>query len=125
MGEKEQPEVEVEVEAEAEAASAPAPAPTHERLEDPVETEASPEERSRGWAPPKRGWRVTVLIIVLAVAGALVALYAWELPPFTRSVQSTDNAYVRGQTTVISPQVNGYVVDVLVQDYQQVKAGEV
>jgi multidrug resistance efflux pump len=122
MGDKDRPELD----AEDQRAPADAPAPgAAERLNDPVETAASPQERSRGWAPPKRGWPVTLLIIVLAVAGALVTLYAWELPPFTRSVQSTDNAYVRGQTTVISPQVNGYVVDVLVQDYQQVKAGDV
>jgi multidrug resistance efflux pump len=113
-----------------EAAPAAAPAgaetaPPHERMMDPVETPETPQERSRGWAPPERGWRVTLLIVALAVAGALVVLYAWDLPPFSRAVQTTDNAYVRGQTTVISPQVNGYVREVLVQDYQQVRQGEV
>jgi multidrug resistance efflux pump len=58
------------------------------------------------------------------LAGALLVLYAWGLPPFTTTVQTTDNAYVRGQTTVIAPQVNGYVAQVLVQDFQQVKAGQ-
>jgi multidrug resistance efflux pump len=96
----------------------------HERRSDPVE---EPEEarRSRGWSPPKRGWAVSLLIVLLAVGGALVALYAWELPPFARTRQNTDNAYVRGQTTVISPQVSGYVTEVLVQDYQHVAQGEV
>ena len=51
-------------------------------------------------------------------------LYAWQLPPFTRHAQFTDNAYVRGQTTFISPQVNGYITEVHVQDFAQVKKGE-
>ena len=118
-------------------------ADTHERHNDPVEVREAPEEaaappaaapapapapaaaKARGWAPPRRGWPMTILIIVLAIAGAALALYAWDLPPFTASMQSTDNAYVRGQTTIISPQVNGYVREVLVQDYQHVRQGEV
>ncbi len=55
----------------------------------------------------------------------LIVLYAWELPPFSRSIQTTDNAYVRGQTTLISPQVSGYVVAVPVQDYETIKAHDV
>jgi multidrug resistance efflux pump len=61
---------------------------------------------------------------MLLLAGALVVLYAWDLPPFSRSVQVTDDAYVRGQTTVIAPQVSGYVTQVLAQDFQQVSAGQ-
>jgi len=99
---------------------------SHERLEDPVEVrDAEPQRPARGWAPPRRGWRVTALIAVFAVVGALLALYAWDLPPFAATEQTTDNAFVRGQTTIISPQVNGYVREVLVQDYQRVKGGDV
>ena len=52
-------------------------------------------------------------------------LYAWQLPPFGGRYEQTDNAYVRGQTTIISPQVSGYVSDVPVQDFQMVKAGDI
>lgn len=114
----------------------------NERIEDPLELEdeaelASPaatpapppaaptKEAPRGWAPPKRGLPGTLLFAALAIAGALIALYAWDLPPFTTAIQVTDNAYVRGQTTVISPQVSGYVNQVLVQDYQAVTGGQV
>lgn len=58
------------------------------------------------------------------IIGVLVILYAWQLPPFTRFAQFTDNAYVRGQTTFISPQVNGYITEVHVQDFDHVKQGE-
>lgn len=57
----------------------------------------------------------------IGIVGVLVILYAWQLPPFTRHAQFTDNAYVRGQTTFISPQVNGYITEVKVQDFVQVK----
>lgn len=75
----------------------------------------------RGWAPPTHGRRRTLLFIAILLGGAFLALYAWNLPPFRRDVQTTDNAYVRGQTTTISPQVSGYVTEVLVQDFGTVK----
>ncbi|WP_426267027.1 HlyD family secretion protein [Sphingomonas sp. LHG3443-2] len=102
--------------------AAPAEA-EHRRLEDPVEEPRAEEGKARGWAPPKGGLRKTLLLLLLLIGGGLLVLYAWGLPPFSRSVQATDNAYVRGQTTVIAPQVNGYVAQVLVQDFQQVAAG--
>ncbi|WP_445500842.1 HlyD family secretion protein [Microvirga sp. G4-2] len=66
----------------------------------------------------------TLVVVVIGLVGVALVLYAWRLPPFTSSVQTTDNAYVRGQVTVISPQLNGYVAEVAVQDYQRVKVGQ-
>ncbi len=60
----------------------------------------------------------------IGLVGVLVILYAWQLPPFTRHSQFTDNAYVRGQTTFISPQVNGYITAVNVKDFAIVQPGE-
>lgn len=80
--------------------------------------------RGSGWRPPRHGVTVTVVIVALAVIGVLAVLAAWRLPPFSGGAERTDNAYVRGQTTVISPQVSGYVTEVRVQDYQQVAAGQ-
>lgn len=62
--------------------------------------------------------------VLLALLGVGIVLYAWQLPPFTSHVQSTENATVRGQVTVISPQVSGYVTAVPVQDYQRVRHGQ-
>src|SRR3546814_11261342 len=36
----------------------------------------------------------------------------------------TDNAYIRGYVTMMSPQVSGYVVEVPVKDYQAVSEGD-
>ncbi|MGD9477096.1 HlyD family secretion protein [Shinella sp. G-2] len=67
----------------------------------------------------------TALAVVLGLAGIGVVAYAWQLPPFASDVQTTDNAYVRGYVTLISPQLAGYVTDVAVKDYETVKAGQV
>ncbi len=99
----------------------PAPGDKPARLEDPVEVQTAP----KGWAPPRGSLRLTVLIVTVALLSVLIILYAWGLPPFTPSIQSTDNAYVRGQTTIISPQVSGYVTDVPVHDFDLVKTGAV
>lgn len=77
-----------------------------------------------GWRPPANSPAVIAGIVLIAVAGMLAVLAAWRLPPFTSAVEATDNAYVRGRTTVVSPQVSGYVSEVLVRDFQDVTAGQ-
>ncbi|MDR6757350.1 multidrug resistance efflux pump [Mycoplana sp. BE70] len=66
----------------------------------------------------------STLAVATGVAAITLVLYAWDLPPFRSDVQTTDNAYVRGSVTLISPQLSGYIVDVPVKDYQAVKAGQ-
>jgi multidrug resistance efflux pump len=63
-------------------------------------------------------------MLLVAIVGAGIILYAWRLGPFASPIVTTDNSYVRGQITVLAPQVNGYVTDVLVTDFQEVKAGD-
>lgn len=77
--------------------------------------------------PPKTikpSRRSVFLMVLVALAGVLAILYAWQLWPFSGHVAVTENAYVRGQITVLAPQVNGYVTDVLVQDFEQVTEGQ-
>ncbi len=95
-----------------------------ERLANPVETPVEPA-RARGWAPPRGSLKSTIGFVALLLGGVFLSLYAWGLWPFGSVVQATDNAYVRGQTTVIAPQVNGYVTQVLVRDFETVRAGQV
>src|SRR6266699_1877601 len=66
----------------------------------------------------------TYLVLFAGIAGGLVVLYAWKLPPFETSIEQTDNAYVRGNVTILSPQVAGYVAEVPVTDYATVKNGD-
>lgn len=60
----------------------------------------------------------------VALAGIALVMWAWNLGPFNSPVVTTDNGYVRGPITVLSPQVNGYVSDVFVTDFEHVKAGQ-
>lgn len=71
-----------------------------------------------------RALPASAAIVAAAAAAILLTLYAWELPPFRTSVQTTENAYVRGSVTIIAPKIGGYVSDVLVTDYEQVAAGQ-
>ncbi|OCR24885.1 DSBA oxidoreductase [Pseudomonas syringae] len=66
----------------------------------------------------------SVIFGSIALIGILIVLYAWQLPPFGSPIESTENALVRGQTTIIGPQLSGYVYEVPVQDFQFVKQGD-
>lgn len=76
----------------------------------------------------ERANRLRILSIAIgggiALVGVLVILYAWQIWPFNSAIQSTENAYVRGQVTFISPQVNGYITSVEVIDLQPVHKGQ-
>ncbi|MEX3021063.1 HlyD family secretion protein [Kluyvera sp. STS39-E] len=87
----------------------------------------SQQDAAKQQANTRNNIRVVSIFTAAAIGlvGVLVILYAWQLPPFTRHSQFTDNAYVRGQTTFISPQVSGYITGVNVQDFNQVKKGQV
>lgn len=102
------------------ANTAPAPA-----AENPAPATAPAAASPASWAPPAKSHFTITVILLLIIAAVAVILYAWRLPPFAGWIEQTDNAYVRGRTTVISPQVAGYVTTVAAQDFQEVKAGEV
>ena len=77
------------------------------------------------WRPPARPLPVTAAIAALIVTAVGTITYAWQLPPFAGVFEQTDDASVRGQTTVISSQVSGYVVQVPVDDFQHVQRNAV
>ena len=78
---------------------------------------------NQGWSP-NRSRRKILLGILLVMVGVATALFAWGLPPFNSGDVTTNNAYVRGRTIVVSPQVGGYLVDVPVADFQRVRKGD-
>jgi len=61
------------------------------------------------------------LIIVLVPAG----YYVWRWYDRSRDVQTTNDAYVRGEITDLSSRVSGYAVEVLFDDGMPVKATDV
>ncbi|AJA08115.1 secretion protein HlyD family protein [Sphingopyxis fribergensis] len=83
------------------------------------------EARPSAWRPPDKKRTTVIVIVAVAVFAILAILYSWQLPPFAGGAERTDNAYVRGRVTIISPQVSGYVTSVPVQDFAEVKAGQI
>ena len=66
----------------------------------------------------------TTIALVAGIAGITLVLYAWRLPPFTTTVEVTENAYVKGQVTILAPQLSGYVAEVPVRDFEKVAKGQ-
>jgi multidrug resistance efflux pump len=90
--------------------------------ETPAPSEAG--ETPPVWHPARRHRIAIVATVLIALAAVAAVLAAWHLPPFASRV-STDNAFVHGRTTIIAPQASGYVVEVLVRDYDIVRTGQV
>jgi membrane fusion protein (multidrug efflux system) len=60
-----------------------------------------------------------------ALAVGIGAAYGWKWWTLYRFTEETQNAYVSGDITVISPNVGGYLEVVVVDDNQSVQAGEI
>ncbi len=69
----------------------------------------------------KRLIRAITLLIALVVVG-VGSFYAWK---YFSTYEDTDDAQVDGNINAISARINGYVVDVPVDNERYVKAGEV
>lgn len=69
--------------------------------------------------------RTLVLMFIVLLVGISIILWAWRIGPFKSVIESTDNSYIKGKTTVLSSQINGYVKDVLVTDFDHVKKGQI
>ncbi|MFC3061493.1 HlyD family secretion protein [Paenirhodobacter populi] len=66
----------------------------------------------------------TIVAVLIGLAGVLLLLFAWHLPPFAHSDPFTENAYLRGKVTTIAPQLSGYLHEVDAVDFQEVKKGD-
>jgi membrane fusion protein (multidrug efflux system) len=80
-----------------------------------IETVARP--KSRLAAIPRRA------LLIAGAAVAAIALGGWwiALPP---SSVTTDDAYVKADSTIVAPKIQGLVAQILVRDNQHVAAGQ-
>lgn len=71
-------------------------------------------------------WLRRIPFRALAVAGiaaaAMLAGAAWVMAP--ASSISTDDAYVKADSTIVAPKVQGLIAEILVRDNQSVEAGQ-
>ena len=114
MSEDQKPVAPAETTARSENASQP---------EQPVATTTPITPPSSKLIPTAK--RTLILMFLVLIIGIGIILWAWKIGPFDSTVESTDNSYVKGKTTVLSSQINGYVKDVLVSDFDHVKKGQV
>ncbi|HEY2048903.1 MAG TPA: HlyD family secretion protein [Caulobacteraceae bacterium] len=87
----------------------------------PRKDETSPSARkttSRAAAIRIGGALAALLVVCAAGAGGA---YYWTTGRF---IQSTDDAYVKADSSAIAPKVSGYIAQLLVNDNQTVKAGQ-
>jgi membrane fusion protein (multidrug efflux system) len=63
-----------------------------------------------------------VIAVVLLTAAGVYGRYYWTVGRF---LESTDDAYVQADSTIVAPKVSGYLIAVLVADNQPVKAGQI
>jgi membrane fusion protein (multidrug efflux system) len=106
------------------SATATAPAsrtvPADESGDDDATPSATTGPVSRRRLDPRHAlWVVGVLLCA--------ALGTWGVRYWTvgRFIESTDDAYVKADSTTVAPKVSGYIAQVLVEDNQPVKAGQV
>ena len=84
---------------------------------------AMPETEERpAVAEPEKKSAVRIVLAVLLVAAVAAGLWAYF---HYRNRVSTDDAEVDGHISAIAPRISGNVIDVLVNDNQPVKAGDV
>ncbi len=78
-----------------------------------------PEKKPRHWVR-----RIVIFAVIAAIIGA--ALY-WGIPAITwaLSTASTDDAFVSGHTTNVSPRIEGLVTEVMVERNDRVEPGTV
>jgi membrane fusion protein, multidrug efflux system len=78
--------------------------------------------------PPSSGTRGMIrraaLALALLAGTAAGAYYGHDYWTTGRYLESTDDAYVKADSTIIAPKVSGYIADVLVNDNEKVAAGQ-
>ena len=84
---------------------APSPGPTA-----PDEVKPGAEAKPAAPAPHRFGpWLLRLVILIIAAGLVLLLAFRWDVWVGERSRQTTDDAYVRGDITPLSAQVEGYV----------------
>jgi membrane fusion protein (multidrug efflux system) len=77
-----------------------------------------------GFRPSRRAIKRAGLGLALALGIAGAVDFGYGYLTTGRYLESTDDAYVKADSTIVSPKVSGYLADVLVGDNQPVKAGQ-
>jgi membrane fusion protein, multidrug efflux system len=85
----------------------------------------SPDAQAKtSFRPSSRAIKRAALSVALALGVAGAADFGYGYFTTGRYLETTDDAYVKADSTLISPKVSGYIAEVLVRDNQKVTAGQ-
>ncbi len=110
-----------------EGASAAAASPPPHAEAPAAPTDGSPRvtpTQAPAAAPPAPRWRKWLLVAGAAVGLAVAAYFLVPWVDTALNTVSTDDAYVNGHVTFVAPRVAGQVAQVLVDDNDRVKKGD-
>ncbi|AZO33977.1 MAG: HlyD family efflux transporter periplasmic adaptor subunit [Mesorhizobium sp.] len=84
-------------------------------------------ELEAGEAPRSRGRIVKRVAIAMGLVTGLAAAasYGYDYWTVGQYLESTDDAYVKADYTIVAPKTSGYIAQVLVEDNTRVRAGQV
>lgn len=74
--------------------------------------------------PVRNMVRRAALMLALLAGTAAIAYYGHDYWTNGRYLETTDDAYVKADSTIVAPKISGYIAKVLVGDNEKVKAGQ-
>src|SRR5438132_9091614 len=77
-----------------------------------------------GPRPSRQAIKRAALALALTLGAAGAADFGYHYLTTGRYLETTDDAYVKADSTIISPKVSGYISEVLVADNEKVEAGQ-
>ncbi|UVO38899.1 HlyD family secretion protein [Bradyrhizobium arachidis] len=75
--------------------------------------------------PSRQAIRRGALAFAAALAAAGATVYGHYYVTAGRYLETTDDAYVKADSTIVAPKVSGYIAEVLVADNEPVQSGQV
>jgi len=85
---------------------------------------AAEQKTKTGLRPPRQAIRRAAFALAAALGVAGAADFGHYYLTIGRYLQTTDDAYIKADSTIIAPKVSGYIAEVLVADNEPVKAGQ-
>ena len=85
---------------------------------------ASEQEAKTSLQPSRQTIKRAALALLLTLAVAAAVDYGYRYLTAGRYLETTDDAYVKADSTIIAPKISGYIAQVAVGDNQPVKAGQ-
>jgi len=82
------------------------------------DSEQDQEQEQSGKRPGKKPLVILAIVVVIML---LAGFWYWFT---TRNIETTDDAFTEGNAVTVAPKASGYVVQLLVNDNQRVKKGD-